>query len=126
MKVLQVLSCAYRATFEEQDDTILWLTQAMKNAGGEFDVLLTQDAVNYALAGQDASGLGFGDWKQTQPPRIEDDLARMMGKGIGVYAVADDLDERGLADGATVKGVRRVSRGDLARLITSYDRVWQW
>ena len=126
MKVLQMVSSAYRGTIEEQDDTILWLTQAMKNAGGTLDVLLTANAVNYAIAGQDASGLAFGEWKQTQPPRIEDDLARMIENGIAVFAVADDLAERGLADVAMVKGVRRLPRAEIARLITGYDRVWRW
>lgn len=126
MKVLQMISSAYRATFEEQDDTVLWLTQAMKNAGGELDVLLTGNAVNYAVRGQDASGLSFGGWKQTQPPRIEDDLARMTTKGIAVYALADDLVERGLSDVTLVPGVRRIQRGDIARLMNGYDQVWRW
>jgi sulfur transfer complex TusBCD TusB component (DsrH family) len=126
MKVLQMISTAYRATNEEQDDTILWLTQAMKNAGGQFDVLLAGNAVNYAIAGQDASGLAFGEWKQTQPPRIEEDLARMVSTGIGVFAVAEDLIDRGLIDCEMVKGVRRVNRGDVARLVDAYDRVWRW
>jgi sulfur transfer complex TusBCD TusB component (DsrH family) len=121
-----MISSAYRATFEEQDDTVLWLTQAMKNAGGEFDVLLTGNAVNYAVRGQDASGLSFGGWKQTQPPRIEDDLARMTTKGIAVYALADDLVERGLSDVTLVSGVRRIQRGDIARLMNGYDQVWRW
>lgn len=126
MKVLQVLTSAYRATIEEQDDTILWITQAMKNAGGELDVLLTGNAVNYAIAGQDSSGLAFGDWRQTQPPRIEDDLARMIAKGVAVYAIGDDMVERGLADCAIVAGVKRVQRGDVPRLMNAYDRVWRW
>jgi sulfur transfer complex TusBCD TusB component (DsrH family) len=126
MKVLQMISTAYRATNEEQDDTILWLTQAMKNAGGQFDVLLSGNAVNYAIAGQDASGLAFGEWKQTQPPRIEEDLARMVSTGIGVFAAAEDLIDRGLIDCEMVKGVRRVNRGDVARLVDAYDRVWRW
>lgn len=126
MKVLQIVSSAYRATAEEQDDTILWLTQAMKNAGGALDVLLTGDAVNYATRGQDASGLSFGAWTQTQPPRIEDDLGRMVGKGIDIYAIADDLVDRGLGDCAMVEGVRRVKRGDIGRLMDGYDQVWRW
>jgi sulfur transfer complex TusBCD TusB component (DsrH family) len=126
MKVLQMVSCAYRATIEEQDDTILWLTQAMKGAGGELDVLLSGNAVNYAIAGQDASGLAFGDWRQTQPPRVDDDIARMLAKGIEVFAVTDDLADRGLADATLIKGVHRVPRSEVARLMTAYDRVWRW
>ena len=82
--------------------------------------------MNYALTGQDASGLAFGDWKQTNPPRIEDDLARMIEKGIAVFAVSDDLAERGLADATMVKGVRRVPRAEIARQMAGYDRVWRW
>ena len=126
MKVLQMISCAYRATIEEQDDTILWLTQAMKGAGAEVDVLLTGNAVNYALMDQDASGLTLGEWRQSQPPRIDDDLARMIGKDIVVYALADDLAERGLADAKMVSGVRRIPRSEIAKLMAGYDRVWRW
>ena len=126
MKILQMVSSAYRATIEEQDDTILWLTQAMKASGGELDVLLTGNAVNYALAGQDASGLALGDWRQRQAPCIDKDLERMIGKGIGVVVIADDLAERGLADASLVTGVRRIPRTELARLMASYDRVWRW
>jgi sulfur transfer complex TusBCD TusB component (DsrH family) len=126
MKVLQIVSTAYRATLEEQDDTILWLTQAMKGAGGDFTLLLTGNAVNYAVQGQDATGLAFGDWRQTEPPRIEDDLARILAKGVPVYAIADDLADRGLMDSALVKGVVRINRADVARLMNSCDRVWRW
>jgi hypothetical protein len=126
MKVLQIVSTAYRATLEEQDDTILWLTQAMKGAGGDLEVLLAGSAVNYAVLGQDASGLAFGDWRQTEPPRIEEDLARMVSKGIPIFAVADDLADRGLMDAPLVKGVRRINRADVPRLMSVNDRVWRW
>ena len=126
MKILQLISSAYRATIEEQDDTILWLTQAMKSAGGDLDVVLTGHAVNYAVAGQDASGLAFGDWRQSQPPRIDHDLKQMIDKGIAVFALAEDLGDRGLADAKMVEGVRRLPRSELPRLMATYDRVWQW
>jgi sulfur relay (sulfurtransferase) DsrF/TusC family protein len=126
MKILQMVSCAYRATIEEQDDTILWLTQALKGAGAEVDVLLSGHAVNYALKGHDASGLQFGDWRQSQPPRIDEDLERMIAKGIQVFVVTDHLAERGLTDCAMIKGLRRLPRSEVARVISGYDCVWCW
>jgi sulfur relay (sulfurtransferase) DsrF/TusC family protein len=126
MKVLQIVADAYRATTEEQDDTILWLTRAMAGAGGSFSVLLRGNAVNYAVPGQDASGLAFGDWRQTAPPRLADDLGALIAKDIDVYAVKEDLEERGVADLHLVAGVRRIPRARLPELMDAHDQVWHW
>ncbi len=126
MKVLQLISSAYRATLEEQDDTILWLTQAMRSAGGELDVLLTGNAVNYALAGQNASGLQLGSWRQTQPPCLESDIARLIAKGARVFVLAEDLADRGMADCIRVSGVTAIPQAQAAALMDDYDQVWRW
>ncbi len=126
MKVLQVIEAAYRATLEEQDDTIVWITHAMKGAGGDLNVLLRGNAVNYAVQGQDASGLKFGDWVQTEPPTIAEDIASLVGKGVDVYVVDEDLVDRGLASAELAAGVKKVNRGGLAGLLSSHDQVWHW
>lgn len=126
MKVLQVIETAYRATLEEQDDTIVWLTHSMKSAQADLTVLLRGNAVNYAIRGQDASGLAFGAWKQTQPPRIDDDVAGLVGKGVAVHVVEEDLAERGLANLHIVDGVVRIRRAAIAALMDAHDQVWQW
>ena len=125
-KVLQVVESAYRATLEEQDDTVVWITHAMKGAGGDFNVLLRGNAVNYAVKGQDASGLAFGDKKQTQPPRLADDLAKLLEKGVAVYVVSDDLADRGLERSHLIAGVKPTSRDELPTLLDSFDQVWHW
>ena len=125
-KVLQVIETAYRATLEEQDDTVVWITHAMKGAGGDFNVLLRGNAVNYAVKGQDASGLAFGDKKQTQPPRIADDLTKLVEKGVEVYVVSDDLADRGLERSQLIAGVKPTSRDELPKLFDSFDQVWHW
>jgi len=33
MHMLQIVESAYRATLEEQDDLVLWMTHAMRSAG---------------------------------------------------------------------------------------------
>lgn len=126
MKALQIIETAYRGTLEEQDDTIIWLTHSMRDAGAELSVLLTGNAVNYAVKGQDASGLSFGAWKQTNPPRIEVELEKLIGKGVPVYAVRDDIDRRGLGNVAKVAGVQLVARNALAALLEAHDLVWHW
>ncbi|MEE8333374.1 MAG: hypothetical protein V3R85_05960 [Alphaproteobacteria bacterium] len=126
MKVLQVIDCAYRATLEEQDDTIIWITHAMKGAGAHLTVLLGGNATNYVIRGQDASGLSFGDWRQTEPPRIENDVAGLVEKGVKVYVLEEDLAERGLGNEPRIDGVALITRGGVPSLMDAHDQVWHW
>ena len=125
-KILQVVETAYRATLEEQDDPVVWITHAMKGAGANLDVVLRGNAVNYAVKGQDASGLAFGDRKQTQPPQLAKDVVGLMDKGIKVFVVEDDATERGLAQREMIAGARFIPRTDLPKLFADYDGVWHW
>ena len=125
-KVLQVLESAYRCTIEEQDDPTLWIAAVLKGAGADTALLLRGSAVNYAVKGQDCAGLAFGDRKQTQPPKLDEDVARLIGKGVEVYVVEDDVAERGLERTELVAGVKPVSRGGLPKLLAGYDQIWHW
>jgi sulfur relay (sulfurtransferase) DsrF/TusC family protein len=126
MKTLSIVESAYRATIEEQDDTVLWIHGAMKGAGADLALLLRGNAVNYLVEQQDATGLAFGDWRQTQPPRIAGDLKALAGKGVEIRYVAEDLAERGIERTELIAGAAPISRGGLAELISQYDRVWYW
>jgi hypothetical protein len=125
-RILQIVECAYRATLEEQDDTVVWFTHAIRNGGADVTVLLRGQAVNYAARGQDASGLAFGDRKQTHPPDVAGDLVKLIAKGVDVYVVGDDLTSRGLATGDLIDGVVPIRAGDLAPLLGRHDLVWHW
>jgi intracellular sulfur oxidation DsrE/DsrF family protein len=125
-KTLSIIASAYRATLEEQDDTIVWLTHTMRRAGAELDVVLSGNAVNYAVQGQDASGLAFGEWRQTQPPTIGGDLAALIAEGARVFICEEDLAERGIEPSELVGGVELLARGRLPRLLADYDQVWRW
>jgi sulfur relay (sulfurtransferase) DsrF/TusC family protein len=125
-KILSIVESAYRGTIEEQDDTIIWLNHMLKDAGADIALLLRANAVNYAAKGQDASGLTFGEAKMVNPPEIDKDLEKLVGRGVPVYLVQEDAQERGLADNDLISGVKKVSRGDLPSLIDAHDQIWHW
>jgi hypothetical protein len=126
MKTLQVLETAYRATVEEQDDTTLWLTHAMQVAGGEFGLLLTGNAVCYAVRGQRAPALALGAWTQSHAADPAADLASLAAKGVPLYAVEEDLEERGLLDAPLHEPLTITPRARLPALFDQYPRVWKW
>jgi intracellular sulfur oxidation DsrE/DsrF family protein len=126
MKTLSIIESAYRATLEEQDDTIVWLHGAMKGAGADLAVLLRGNAVGYLVQKQDARGLAFGEWRQTQPPAIASDLAALAAKGVEICYVAEDLADRGIARNELINGARPVDRAAIAGLVGSFGRVWYW
>jgi sulfur transfer complex TusBCD TusB component (DsrH family) len=125
-KILSIVETAYRATIEEQDDTILWLSHMLKNDGADISVLLRANAVNYAVKGQEASGLSFGESKMTNSPEIDKDVEKMIEKGVPMYVVEEDAKDRGLSDEELIGGIKKVKRRDLPELIDQHDQVWHW
>ena len=123
---LHIVQTAYRATLEEQDDPVLWLVHSLRNNGAPVHVLLQGSAVSYAVRDQDASGLAFGARKQTQPPRLADDLRALVGKDVAVFYVAEDARARGIGADELVEGVHSVARTALPELLERYEQVWQW
>lgn len=125
-KILSIVEAAYRATIEEQDDTILWFNQILKNAGADIAILLRANAVNYAVKGQDASGLAFGEARLAHPLEIDKDVERMIEGGVPVYLVKEDAEERGLSDGELIAGIKKIARRRLPALFDQHDQVWHW
>lgn len=125
-KILQIISTAYRATIEEQDDTIVWLTHTLKDLGSPVDVLLRRQAVNYGVAAQDASGLQIGGWQQTQPPQLAQDLSSLMAKGCRVYFVDEDAAYLGLERTDLLAGMIPVGTKQLPEIFAAYDHIWAW
>ncbi len=126
MKALQIVESAHRCTIEEQDDPVVWITHAMRGAGAELGLLLRGNAVGYALEGQDAAGLAFGGRAQTQPPRIDREVARLVDRGVPVHVIEEDARERGLDPARLLAGVQPIPRADLPALFARYDQVWHW
>jgi hypothetical protein len=90
MKALQVIDQAFRTTTEEQDDTILWLTQSMRGAGGHLTVLLSGHGVYYATQQQTQPILKVAGWAQTQPANLPRDLSNLLESGVPIYAVTEE------------------------------------
>lgn len=122
---LSIIDSAYRATIEEQDDTAVWFTHAVKNGGGDVSILLRGDAVNYAVTGQDARGLRFGA-RAVKGPDMVRDVSAVVARKIPLYVVADDLAERGIPAARVIPGVELIPRGAVAALIEKHDRVISW
>jgi len=126
MKTLNIIETAYRATLEEQDDPVVWIIHAMKGAGADLSVLLRANAANYTVKAQGTPTLAFGARQQKHGPRLAEAIGGLIGKGIDVYVVNEDLQERGLRDEELIGGLKILPRSELPMLLEKHRRVWHW
>ncbi|MGA2411344.1 MAG: DsrE family protein, partial [Candidatus Binataceae bacterium] len=110
---------------DNQDSTAVQMAHSLNRAGTQIDLLLRGNAVNYAVrAGASMPALLAS--AAAARPALGSGLVRLVGEGVQIFAVGDDLAERGLEAPALLPGIKMVSRASLVSLPGGYDQVWQW
>lgn len=125
-KVLSVIDTAYRATLEEQDDTAVWFTHIIRQSGADITILLTGNAVNYAVRGQQPPPLAFGTASIDFPPRLDQGLHKAVEAGVKLVLLRDDADVRGIPASALMPEAEQIWRNQLADFLDGFDLVWHW
>src|SRR5262249_25785752 len=104
----------------------IWIIHAMKGAGADQGVVLRANAVNYAVKAQGVPPLAFGARQQKHGPRLAESVTSLIGKGVEVHVVSDDLVERGQQGEELVSDLKMIRKADLPKLCVGYDQVWHW
>lgn len=126
MKILQVVEQAFRTIVEEQDDTILWITQSMINAGADFEILLAGNCAYYAVSKRRQPALTLGHWVQKEPAELNRDISNLLEKNIPIYVLEEDLVERGLFGIQVQNGIKVINQNQLLGVYERVNQVWQW
>ena len=80
-RTLSICEQGYRATVEEQDDTIIWITHMLRKSEVDTGLLLRGTAVNYASKSQEPVSVSIGDWTQRHPANLARDLEKFIADG---------------------------------------------
>ena len=75
---------------------------------------------------QDCPRVRIGSVTINHPARPNEDLKRLQDKGVAVFAIREDLEERGINLSSCLSGVNLIRRNDIALLLDDYDQVWHW
>ena len=91
--LLCICDQGYRASVEEQDDTVVWMAHMLQKNDTPTALLLRGSAVNYANKAQRSVPVQFGEWKQAHPADFPRDLSRFQADGGKLLVLAEDLAE---------------------------------
>ena len=126
MKTLSIIETAYRASAEEQDDTIVWFNTMCRDAGHDISVLLAAEAVNYGVNGHDPASVVLQGTVVAEPPKMDADLLALAGREVDIFYVDEDRTDLGIPESAMIAQAKPVKRSELASLCAGFDQVWHW
>jgi sulfur relay (sulfurtransferase) DsrF/TusC family protein len=124
-KILSVLSHTEYSNLEDSDIG-LFASAFAPVTSNQMTLLLSEDAVNYAVRGQDGTGIKIAGGTVQPGFLIETDLQSLQASKIPVYAVKDDLEERGLSERDLISGVKILSKDEFGKFVDQFDTVWNW
>jgi sulfur relay (sulfurtransferase) DsrF/TusC family protein len=124
-KILSVLSHTEYGNLEDSDIG-LFASAFAPAVGSQMTILLSEDAVNYGLRGQEGTGIKIAGAPVQPGFLIEQDVRAVQDARIPVYALAEDIEERGLKPADMVPGIKTISRKEFGRFIGQFDTVWNW
>jgi sulfur transfer complex TusBCD TusB component (DsrH family) len=124
-KILSVLSHTEYGNLEDSDIG-LFASAFAPAAGSQMTILLSEDAVNYGVRGQEGTGIKIAGAPVQPGFLIEQDVKAVQESKIPVYALREDLQERGIADAELVPGIKTISRNEFGKFIDQFDTVWNW
>ena len=124
-KILSVLSHTEYGNLEDSDIG-LFASAFAPVAGQQMTLLLAEEAVNYAVRGQDGTGIKIAGAVVQPGFLIETDLVSVGQANIPVHVIQEDLAERGIKQEDLVSGVKLLSRKELGRFVDQFDTVWNW
>ena len=124
-KILSILSHTEYGNLEDSDIG-LFASAFAPVAGQQLALLLREAAVNYAVRGQDGTNIKIAGTPIQPGFLIETDLKSLSQANIPVYAIREDLAERGVNPTEVIDGVTLMSRTELGQLVDQFDTVWNW
>ena len=126
MKILSIVSTAFRATLEENDDAALWLSLALVKEGAELSLLFRGNAVIYTLQRRNPNVVEVPelDLKTAWLPQTQVQTALEL--GVACYSVREDMLARGMDPTGVSAGVVCIAEPDVADLVQEHDSLWHW
>ena len=126
-KVLTIFEKPIYLSYEPVDPHLFATALGVADTPVEINILLREGAVTYAVTGQQLTGARVMGQEvmahDTSPAQV---MEFMLAHGARIYAIEEDLAERGVSVEDLVRGITPIPRREVARLVQEHDAVLVW